>query len=77
MARMSPKSMSIFGLLIVFFFVIASGMLFFSKGRIINGFEDMASCEQGLRPCPEGFFCEKTTCIPIYPKMNIDTVNGF
>jgi hypothetical protein len=77
MARVSPKSLSLTGLLIVFFLVISVGMIFFGKSRIVNGFEDMSSCEQGLRPCPEGFFCEKTQCIPIYPKMNIDTVNGF
>lgn len=39
----------------------------------ISGFEDM-SCEQGKKPCPEGYFCEQRTCVPILPRYDIDEV---
>ncbi len=39
----------------------------------ISGFENM-SCEQGLKPCPEGYFCEQSTCVPILPRFNINAV---
>jgi hypothetical protein len=39
----------------------------------ISGFENM-SCEQGLKPCPEGYFCEQSTCVPILPRFNINEV---
>ena len=41
----------------------------------VSGFEDM-SCEQGLKPCPEGYFCEQRTCVPILPRYNVDSVVG-
>ncbi len=40
-----------------------------------EGFEDM-SCTPGLKPCPEGYFCEQNTCVPILPRYNINTVVG-
>lgn len=39
----------------------------------ISGFENM-SCEQGLKPCPEGYFCEQSTCVPVLPRFNINEV---
>lgn len=39
----------------------------------ISGFEDM-SCTQGLKPCPEGYFCEQSKCVPILPRYNINEV---
>jgi hypothetical protein len=39
----------------------------------ISGFENM-SCEQGLKPCPEGYFCEQSTCVAILPRFNINQV---
>jgi len=43
------------------------------------GFQDIAvsMCQEGVKPCPEGFFCQSKSCVPIYPKANIDVVNGF
>lgn len=40
-----------------------------------EGFEDM-SCRPGLKPCPEGYFCEQNTCVPILPRYNINSVVG-
>jgi hypothetical protein len=40
-----------------------------------EGFQDM-SCTPGLKPCPEGYFCEQNTCVPILPRYNINTVVG-
>ena len=42
----------------------------------VSGFEDAgdATCEPGLKPCPEGFFCEQRTCVPILPRFNINSV---
>jgi hypothetical protein len=39
----------------------------------VSGFEDM-SCDPGLKPCPEGYFCEQRTCVPILPRYNINEV---
>jgi hypothetical protein len=39
----------------------------------ISGFQDM-SCKQGTKPCPEGYFCEQATCVPILPKYNVNEV---
>lgn len=40
-----------------------------------EGYEDM-SCTPGLKPCPEGMFCEQNTCVPILPRYNINNVVG-
>ena len=43
----------------------------------VSGFDDMTmatSCEEGRTPCPEGYFCEQKTCVPILPRYNIETV---
>jgi hypothetical protein len=43
----------------------------------ISGFENLGmnmSCEQGLKPCPEGYFCEQSTCVAILPRFNINEV---
>jgi hypothetical protein len=39
----------------------------------VSGFADM-SCTPGLKPCPEGYFCEQNTCVPILPQYNINDV---
>ncbi len=41
----------------------------------VSGFEDM-SCEVGLKPCAEGYFCEQRTCVPILPRYSMDQVKG-
>ena len=42
----------------------------------VSGFDDMmaTSCEEGRTPCPEGYFCEQKTCVPILPRYNINAV---
>lgn len=40
---------------------------------IVSGFEDM-QCEEGRKPCPEGYFCEQRACVPVLPKFNVDQV---
>ena len=40
-----------------------------------EGFEDM-SCKPGLKPCPEGYFCEQDTCVAILPRFDINQVTG-
>ena len=40
-----------------------------------EGFEDM-SCKPGLKPCPEGYFCEQNTCVAILPRFDINRVTG-
>jgi hypothetical protein len=40
-----------------------------------EGFEDM-SCKPGLKPCPEGYFCEQNTCVAILPRFDINQVTG-
>jgi hypothetical protein len=40
-----------------------------------SGFADM-SCEVGLKPCPEGYFCEQRSCVPILPRYSMDQVKG-
>ena len=40
-----------------------------------EGFQDM-SCRPGLKPCPEGYFCEQNTCVAILPRFDINQVTG-
>jgi len=42
----------------------------------VSGFNDMngGRCEEGRKPCPEGFFCKQTECIPILPNYDINQV---
>lgn len=47
----------------------------------VSGFQDLqvdsgAQCTPGLKPCPEGYFCEQNTCVPISPRYNINNVVG-
>jgi hypothetical protein len=39
----------------------------------VSGFENM-TCQEGREPCPEGYFCEQKTCVPILPKYDINAV---
>lgn len=63
------------GLFITFFAVLLLSP--YVKGLFVgnvSGFEDY-SCKEGQKPCPEGHFCAKTTCVPILPKYNINGVS--
>lgn len=74
MAR-GTVGLGLFGLAIVFAVVIYA-IPYLKRWRpSVSGFEDM-SCEQGRKPCPEGYFCEQRTCVPILPRYNIDQVIG-
>lgn len=39
----------------------------------VSGFQDL-SCEQGRKPCPEGYFCAGTSCHPVMPSFDINGV---
>jgi hypothetical protein len=39
----------------------------------VSGFEDM-TCQEGRKPCAEGYFCAQTTCVPILPKFDVNKV---
>ena len=60
-------------------FLVFLGMLYFAPmvkrffSNQISGFQDM-SCTPGLKPCPEGYFCEQSQCVPILPRYDINTV---
>ena len=61
------------GLFVVFLIVLVAiphVKRFFPE---VSGFEDM-SCEEGLKPCPEGYFCEQRMCVPILPRYDINSV---
>jgi hypothetical protein len=63
---------------IVTLFVVFLGILFvlpYVKHFFptVSGFSNM-SCKEGAQPCPEGYFCEQTMCVPILPRYNIDSV---
>lgn len=69
---------SLVGLLVVFLVILAvlpfvTGWM--GMGSVVSGFQDLA-CEEGRKPCPEGYFCEQRSCVPILPKFNIDQVSG-
>jgi len=61
------------GLFITFFAVLLIAP--YVKGFFFNvsGFEDY-TCKEGEKPCPEGYFCAKTSCVPILPNYNINNV---
>jgi hypothetical protein len=67
-----------FGMGLVGFFIFFLAVLIFapivrSMVYQVSGFEDM-SCKQGLKPCPEGYFCEQSTCVPISPQYSMSQV---
>lgn len=63
----------VIGLFVVFLVVLAVLPRVLSYFPTVSGFEDM-SCEEGLKPCPEGFFCEQRTCVPILPRYDVNNV---
>jgi hypothetical protein len=63
----------IVGLFVVFLVVLAVLPYVKRVFPTVSGFEDM-SCEEGLKPCPEGYFCEQRTCVPILPRYDINNV---
>jgi hypothetical protein len=59
-------------------FLIAYVVFYYVKPYffpVISGFENM-SCEVGLKPCPEGYFCEQRSCVPILPRYSMAQVKG-
>lgn len=66
-------AMGIVGLFVVFL-VILAGLPYVTRFYpTVSGFQDM-SCEPGLKPCSEGYFCEQRTCVPILPRYDINRV---
>lgn len=59
------------GLTVVFLVMLL--VLPYVQSYVVSGFEDM-SCEEGSKPCDEGYFCQQKTCVPISPKFNIGDV---
>ena len=77
MAR-TTVGLSLLGLTI-FFLVVIFLMPYLFPYRRVSGFEDSGmgmQCQEGRIPCPEGYFCQQNTCVPILPKYNYDTVVG-
>uniref|UniRef100_A0A6C0HF77 Uncharacterized protein n=1 Tax=viral metagenome TaxID=1070528 RepID=A0A6C0HF77_9ZZZZ len=61
------------GLFMVFFgilIIVPYVKMFFST---VSGFDDF-TCKEGEKPCPEGYFCEQRTCVPILPRYDINNV---
>jgi len=79
MAR-SAVSFSVGTLAIVFLFLIVAIPFLRKLVPSISGFEDQgmaAQCEEGLKPCSEGYFCSQRTCVPILPRYNVNDVTGY
>lgn len=66
-------ALGVVGLFVVFLVLLAVLPYVTRFFPVVSGFEDM-SCEEGRKPCPEGYFCEQRTCVPILPRYNIDSV---
>lgn len=67
--------MGLTGLFIFFLAVLIFAPIVRDMVYQVSGFEDM-SCKQGLKPCPEGYFCEQSTCVPISPKYSMSDVKA-
>jgi hypothetical protein len=68
---------SLMGLFVVFLGLLLVLPYVKSMFPQVSGFNDMTmatSCEEGRTPCPEGYFCEQKTCVPILPRYNIESV---
>ena len=83
MAR-NTVGFGLLGLTIVFLTILFVTPYLFPY-RHVSGFENGGSggsggllmqCQEGRTPCPEGFFCEQNTCVPVMPKYNYDSVVG-
>ena len=84
MAR-NTVGFSLVGLTIVFLTILFLAPYLFPYRRV-SGFENgsgaveggglLMQCQEGRMPCPEGFFCEQNTCVPVMPKYNYDSVVG-
>jgi len=68
--------LSLVGLFIVFFSVLLVIPYVKMLYPTVSGFNDF-SCKEGQKPCPEGYFCAKTTCVPVSPSYDINNVKGF
>ena len=62
--------MSLFVIFLSILFVLPYVKVFFPE---VSGFEDM-TCEEGRKPCSEGYFCAQKACVPIFPKFDINKV---
>ena len=60
-----------FVIFLAILFVLPYVKMFFPQ---VSGFEDM-TCEEGRKPCSEGYFCAQRTCVPILPKYDMNKVN--
>ncbi len=76
MAR-SSRGYTVVGLVVVLLVVVAASLIFFGKKAIVSGFADLIACDQGLVPCPEGYFCQEKKCVAIYPAVDIDNINAY
>ena len=79
MAR-SVLSLSVGSLAILFLFLIVAIPFLRKLVPSVSGFQDQGEnmqCEEGLKPCPEGFFCSQRTCVPILPRYNVNDVTGY
>lgn len=65
--------LSLVGLFVVFFAVLLVLPYVKKVFPDVSGFEDM-TCDPGLKPCPEGYFCEQRMCVPIMPRYNVNDV---
>ncbi len=63
------------GLFLVFFGVLIVLPYVKRFFPIVSGFSNY-SCKEGEKPCPEGYFCAQTSCVPILPRYDINAVTG-
>jgi hypothetical protein len=76
MAR-NTVGLGLVGLFVVFLAVLYFIPMLKRFFPTVSGFQDIPTdltCQPGLKPCPEGYFCEQNTCVPILPRYNINNV---
>ena len=67
--------LSLVGLFIVFFSILLITPYIKMVFPDVSGFADF-SCKEGVKPCPEGYFCATSTCVPVSPSYNINDVQS-
>jgi hypothetical protein len=67
--------LSLIGLFVVFFAILLVIPYIKKLFPYVSGFDDF-TCKEGEKPCPEGYFCAKTSCVPILPRYDINNVTG-
>jgi len=70
---MARTSSTLVGLAVILVLVLILVPIVKRLFPTMSGFEDM-TCEEGLKPCDEGYFCEQRTCVPILPRYNVNDV---